>query len=122
MTAGRYNITIEQGATFSLPILVADTISGSSVERNLTGYTARMKIKQFVTDTASLVELTTENGRITIDPDQVANTGEMSLALSATVTASLDFDQGVYDLELINGSVVERLLEGKVRLRREVTD
>ena len=122
MTAGRYNITIEQGATYSLPITVSDTISGSSVLRDLTGYTARMKIKENVADTAALLELTTENGRIVIDADQATNTGEMSLAIAASVTASLDFDRGVYDLELVNGAVVERLLEGKVIFRKEVTD
>lgn len=122
MTAGRYNITIEQGATFVLPITVADTISGSSVERDLTGYTARMGIKQLVTDTAFIAYLHTSSGEITIDADQVTNTGELSVTLSATSTAAFDFDNAVYDLELVNGAVVERLLEGKVKLKKEVTD
>lgn len=122
MTAGRYNITIEQGATFSLPITVSDIISGSTVLRDLTGYTARMKVKENVDDTTSLIDLTTENGRITIAANQVTDTGELSLLLSAALTASLDFDRAVYDLELVNGSVVERLLQGKVTFKKEVTD
>lgn len=115
--AGKFNITILQGATFKLPL----TISDDSVLRNLTGYTARMKIKESVFDTVSLIELTTENGRIVIDPDQTTNTGQLLIQLSAADTAALDFFQGVYDLELVSGSVVERTLMGRVRLSREVT-
>lgn len=119
---GKYKITINQGATFTLPLTVSDTISDVVTPRDLTDYTARMKIKNSVFDTAALIELTTENGRITIDPDQVANTGKLTLTITATDTAALDFDRGVYDLELVNGSVVERLLEGAVVFKREVTD
>jgi hypothetical protein len=120
--AGTFNITIEQGATFRLPITIADTVDGVTTNRDLTGYTARMKIKESVEDTAALVTLTTSNGGITIDPDQVTNKGKLSLLISATDTAALDFDQGVYDLELVTGSEVERDLKGRVRLSREVTD
>jgi len=122
MTAGRFNIIMEQGATFSLPITVSDVISGSTVPRDLTDYTARMKIKQFIADSVPLVELTTENFYILMDPDQVVNPGKMLLTLPATVTEALDFSRGVYDLELVNDDVVERVLEGKVIFRREVTD
>jgi hypothetical protein len=118
MTAGKYNITIEQGATFTLPI----TISDDGVLRDLTGYTARMKIKETVDDIAVLLSLTTENGRITIAADQVTDKGELSLLVTAADTAALDFTSGVYDLEIISGSTVTRVLEGKVKLSLEVTD
>jgi hypothetical protein len=122
MTAGRYNITIEQGATFALPVTVSDIISGSTVPRDLTGYTARMKIKENVTDDVSVLFLHTSSGEIVIAPNQVTDPGELSINLAASVTASLTIERGVYDFELVTGSVVERLLEGKVRVRPEVTD
>jgi hypothetical protein len=117
MVAGRLNLVIEQGATFSYPL----TVSDSGVTRNLTGYTARMMVREDVDATSPLLTLTTENGRIIIAPDQVGDKGEMSLLITAADTAALTFDSGVYDLELVNGSVVERLLEGKVKLKKEVT-
>lgn len=121
MTAGRFNITIEQGATFTLPFTIADTISGSSVPRNLTGMTARMKIKETIDDSTALVELTTSNGGI-VFANQSTNPGEGYITISATATAALDFDRGVYDLELVDSAIVSRILQGKVIFRREVTD
>ena len=122
MTAGRYNITIEQGATYALPLTVSDVISGSSVLRDLTGYSARMKIKEFIDDSTEILSLTTANSSIVIDPDQVTNKGELSINISAATTSSLVTERCVYDLELVNGVVVERLLQGKVTLKKEVTD
>jgi hypothetical protein len=85
---------------------------------DLGGYTARMKIKRTVKDTASLVELTTANAKIVLD--NVAKT--ISLLISATDTALLTFTSGVYDLELVSaGSVVTRLVEGNVTVSKEVT-
>jgi hypothetical protein len=119
--AGKFKITIYQGSTFELPITIGSIINDVDTPTDLTGYTARMKIKLGVFETTSLIDLTTENGRIVIDPDQVANTGKLTLQISATDTAALDFDQAVYDLELVNGSVVQRYLMGVVKLSREVT-
>jgi len=45
----------------------------------------------------------------------------IELSMSATATAALDFDTGVYDLELVSGTEVTRLLEGIVTLSREVS-
>jgi hypothetical protein len=47
--------------------------------------------------------------------------GSIDVLMSAQVTEDFNFDTGVYDLELYSGSVVERLLEGKVKISREVT-
>ena len=45
----------------------------------------------------------------------------IELSMTATATAALDFDTGVYDLELVSGTEVTRLLEGIVTLSREVS-
>jgi hypothetical protein len=186
MTAGYYDITIEQGATWSMPVrktenlqtLTSLTLTGSTVTAtltshdystgdsifieganqaayngvqditvttdnaftytisptvtpttpatgtitagkiyDLTGYTARMQVRKSKNSTDTEIELTTENGRITIDG---AN-GLITCNLAASATTLLDFSKGFYDLEIVTGSTVERLLEGRVTLSKEVT-
>ena len=113
MSAGSYNITCEQGATFSRTLTVKDS---NGAARNLSSYTARMQVRRRVSDTTTLIELTTENGRITLNEN-----GEISLSLSASLTSSIT-DDGVYDLEIIaSDGTVERVIEGSFTLSREVT-
>lgn len=114
MTAGTYDITIEQGATFSR--VFTWTADGSNV--NLTGYTARMMVRSDIEDTNALLTLTTENGGISLG----GAAGTITVTISATATAALTRGSAVYDLELISGSsVVTRLLKGVVSITREVT-
>lgn len=115
MAAGRYSFTIEQGATFTRTITWRDSADALV---NLTGYTARMKIK----DAAGTVieELTTENGAITLG----GSAGTVALLLTAIETGALaatDGDALVYDLELVSGAVVTRLLEGRVTVTAQVS-
>ena len=113
MLAGLLNLTIEQGATYVLPFVYQDE-AGNPI--NLTGMTARMQLRrQFASDSA-LLSLTTENGRIAITPLE----GKITLSISATDTALLT-GSGVYDLELVNGPTVSRLLEGSFDICNEVT-
>lgn len=87
---------------------------------NLTGYTARMQIRITRGSDTTVFELTTENGGITL----TAADGGIHLLISDTDTAAFDFDNAVYDLELINTSGngdVTRVAEGTVKLHKEVT-
>lgn len=114
MPAGVYNFTIEQGSTWSRTITVRD--SAGDIQ-NLSGYTARMHIRKDIDAAATLLELTTANGRIVID----GSAGTVTLSLDATTAASLT-KGGVYDIELVSaGGEVTRLLEGQVILRKNVT-
>lgn len=115
MAAGRYDITIEQGATFSLPISYKDS-TGSVVDLvGGNGYTARMMIKESAGGTA-IISLTNSSG-ITL----AASGNNIVIEISATDTAAMDFDNAVYDLEIVSGAEVTRVLEGKVKLSREIT-
>jgi hypothetical protein len=114
VTAGIYNINIKQGATFSKKIILYQT-DGSTFD--LTGYTARMDIREKISSSSSMISLTTENGRISItSPTE----GIFYLLLTATETASLTTN-GFYDIELISGSTVLCPLKGEVKLILEVT-
>lgn len=113
MSAGVYDITIEQGATFALTLTWLDTDGVTPI--NLTGYTARMKIKKSVGGT-EIASLTNASG---ITLGGVA--GTIAILIADTATAAYTFKRAVYDLELVNGSTVTRLIEGNVILSREVT-
>lgn len=113
MAAGRYDITIEQGATYTLTMDWNDT---SGVLRDLSsGWTARMKAKPSIGSATTLFSLTNGAG-ITL----AATSPNITITISATDTAALTAP-GVYDLELVNGSTVYRVLQGNIRLDEEVT-
>ena len=115
MTAGTYDITIEQGATYSQVFTWKDA-NGASI--NLTGYTARMQARESVDTATTFIALTTENGGIALG----GAAGTVGLTMIATATAALSIFNGVYDLELISGAgVVTRLLEGSLTVSPEVT-
>jgi hypothetical protein len=110
VTAARYPIVIEQGSTWDPVLTVRDT--------DLTGYTARMQIRAAVDAPDVLVDLSTTNGRITID----GPAGRIKPLLTDVDTAALTWKQGVYDLELVSPSGhVDRLLQGTVTIDPEVT-
>ena len=79
------------------------------------GYTARMMIKESAGGTA-IISLTNSSG-ITL----AASGNNIVIEISATDTAAMDFDNAVYDLEIVSGTEVTRVLEGKVKLSREIT-
>ena len=91
--AGEYDITIEQGSGFSLP-LIYEAPEGSPVD--FTGSTARSQVRSKYSSTDTLMELTTENGGIELGSD-----GSTGLSMSADDTAELNFSRGVYDLEIV---------------------
>lgn len=115
MAAADYDLLIEQGATLSQSFVWTDS-SGAAI--NLIGYTARMQVRSSVTSATTLLELTTENGGITI----TGGSGTVTLTQTATQTAAYTWRQGVYDLELVSGGgVVTRLVQGSVTVSPEVT-
>lgn len=84
---------------------------------DLSGFTARMAVKDKVGGTV-LVTLTTENGGITLDTVNK----KITLTISATDTAAFSWKTGVYDLEMVSpAGVVTALVSGKVTVTQEVT-
>jgi hypothetical protein len=112
MAAGVYNILIEEGATFERDFTV-ELEDESPVDYST--YTGRMEIRKYWEATSPMITLTTENGGITL------GNGTVNIMIDATTTADLP-SSGVYDLEVIApGGRVDRLLQGKVTLSREIT-
>lgn len=113
MISGVHNFTIDQGSTFSRTITVKNYDDSLY---NLTGHTARMQIRRDIDSATVMLELTTENGRIVLG----GAAGTIVLSVSATDTSTLD-RSGVYDLELVQGAIVKRLIRGTINLNPEVT-
>ena len=84
---------------------------------DLTDYTARMQIREKITSSTVIKELTTANGGITID-----NTNKtISIYISAADTALFTFKTAVYSLELVNGALVLPFIFGGITLDTEIT-
>ena len=114
MTAGAYDFIIEQGSTFTRTITWKDA-NGNLID--LSSYTARMHLRRSADEPKTVIGLTTENGRISLG----GSDGTVSLLISATDTEALDAITGVYDLEMVNGAVVTKIIAGAFTVRKEVT-
>lgn len=114
MPAGTYNIVCDQGATLSR---VLTWKNSNDTPVNLTTYTARMQVRENYDASSSVLSLTTENGGITLG----GALGTITIVASATATAALTPDSYVYDLELVTGSTVTRLVQGSFTVTPEVT-
>tara|TARA_R110001592_G_scaffold41446_1_gene135163 strand:- start:1785 stop:2138 length:354 start_codon:yes stop_codon:yes gene_type:complete len=116
MSAGYHHFIIEQGATFGQTLTLYDS---SNTLINLTGYASgSMSLKESPDASANIITLTTANNRMTLG----GSAGTVILTISATDTANLTPDDGVFDLEIVSGAgVISRLIEGTYSIRRNIT-
>jgi len=112
--AGIYNITMDQGAQWTLQV-VYDNNNGTPFD--LTGYTARMQVRpKFGSDNAVLT-LSSPSSGIVI----TGATGTLELTATTAQTGDIPGGFYVYDLEITSGGVVTRLMQGSVTVRDQVT-
>ena len=113
---GVLNLSCYQGASFDYTLTWS--IGGTPV--NLTGYSARMQVRDGYDGGSAIVSLVSGTG-ITLG----GTAGTILLEMSAATTAAIDATptgQYVYDLELVSGSsYVTRLVEGTFIVEPEVT-
>lgn len=109
---GYLNLVCYQGATFDY--LLTWKTSGTAVD--LTGYTARMQVREEYTSSTAVLSLTSGSG-ITLG----GTAGTIVIAASAATTGALEAGDYVYDLELVNSDLVTRLVQGKFTVDPEVT-
>jgi hypothetical protein len=112
MSAGKLNILVEQGSTFSKSLTI---YSAPNVPLNLTGKTLRGKVRYKLQDATSAADFS-----FTL-ANQSTNPGLASWNLSATTTDTLTQTRGIYDIELVDGSTVTRILEGEVFISLSAT-
>lgn len=111
--ATKYNMTVEQGATYSRVLRYIDS-AGTPV--NLTGWAVRGEVRGARSRSANLFE------RLSLDLTNPAG-GEITLTIPATRSSLYRWKKGYYDIELVasDGETVTRLLEGEIKVVPEVT-
>lgn len=107
--ATKANLVIDQGSTFSTDLNLTDE-NGDPLQ--LLGYTANSQVRKWYTSTNAAATFTTE-----ID----SNTGVVTLSLTANQTSNLVAGRYVYDVELNDGSVISRIVEGIITVTPQVT-
>ena len=113
MAAGNYDITIDEGSDFELTMVVKD----GNDPRQLQGWSARGHLRQSK-DTAQYWAFTFNT---------LANDGTIVMSLPYNVVdnhghAALTAGNYFYDVEIYQGTTaVERILQGKAVVTREVT-
>ncbi len=125
MAAGKYSFTVEQGSTTSFQVVYKDA-NGTPV--NLSGYHARMQIRETKDSSTVICSLSSS-----LDADGTGlnlsgsagtlplSSGSIGIYISAASSSGFSFDTAYYDLELVTGITVTRLLQGSVKLDKEVT-
>jgi len=114
MAAGTYDIEWHQGDTFDLTLTWRDA---NQDPVDLSTYTARMQLRTSADAATNDLELTTENGRIALG----GTTGEVRLIVDAVTMAALTAGSYKYDLEMIVGATVRKILKGKFKVIAEIT-
>jgi hypothetical protein len=125
MAAGRYSFIIEQGSTLDFEIQYKDS---NNVPIDLTGYSGRMQIRSTIDSPTPIITLSSSlnadgtglnfSGSNGTTPP---TSGSIGIYISAASSSAFTFTTAVYDLEIVSGSRVTRILEGGVSLSREVT-
>ena len=109
MSAGKYDITIEQGSDFSLQLTVQD--GGSA--KDLTGYSVRGQIRSTIDASTIAAEFT----------GTVSNATGGILTISLPYTTTDDIAPGLYyyDVEIYTAGSVQKLIKGTATVLGEVT-
>lgn len=116
MSAGTYNFLLERGADFDQLVQWLDS-AGSPID--LTGASALMQIKPAPEVSDVYLELSTDNGRIILDPVN----GKLHLFVPAAFVSSIGWTNGVYDIFVtLSDGRVKKLLQGNICVASNVTE
>jgi hypothetical protein len=118
MSAGRYDLYIEQGATYTK---IFTWYASPGVLVDLTSYTALCQIRYSVDDDTVILASDSTPAGITLTLGGAL--GTITMGIAASISNALDFDIAVWDLILTNTGtgIATRLLEGEVKFSKAVT-
>jgi len=111
MSAGTYNLTIDQGSDFALDLVIKQ--SGSALD--LSNYSGRAQLR-------TSVDASSVSATFTVTKTN-ASGGALKMELQAATSSALSAGQYVYDLEIYTSgdSTVKRILQGTATITPEVT-
>lgn len=110
---GRWDFTLYEGSTFTRVLTWKDA---NKAAIPLTSYTAIMKIRDFNDPTIILARSDGTSPTITLTLGGVA--GTITVVITSTVIAVLNFDIAKHDLEVTLAGATTWLLEGTVTLEK----
>ena len=132
MAAGKYSFTIEQGTTTNFEIQYQDS-TGSPID--LSGHNARMQIKSsfggdvILTMSSSLgfqeiYSKAKDKAFLSMSGSTLSKpltSGSIGIYIGHEVTDDFTFSDAKYDIEIDDGTDKTRILQGDVRLSKEIT-
>ena len=115
MASARYDFCLGQGTDATVPFRLKDA-AGKAID--LSGFRVRMQMRTSVYEAEAVDTLTSENGRIHIDPLN----GRFELDFPNRTTETYPDGQLVYDIELVSPQEkVSRVVAGKITVTAGVT-
>tara|TARA_X000001382_G_C3060892_1_gene144255 strand:+ start:83 stop:517 length:435 start_codon:yes stop_codon:yes gene_type:complete len=143
MASGRYDITAEQGVTFKLHLRYRDSNNVTVGLDPNDGWTGRMQVRRSSSDSDLLLHITTTgitgggstgeftagsgvtgSGGITLNASATGGTGHSGgvlIGIDANSMSNVPKGNHFYDLEIVKGDTVTRLIEGRFTVDREIT-
>ena len=111
MSAGTYNLIIDQGSDFALDLVIKQ--GGTAL--NLTNYTGRAQLRTSVDASSASATFTVTK----TNPTE----GALKMQLPAATSSGISAVEYVYDLEIFTSgdSVVKRIIQGSATITPEVT-
>lgn len=111
MGAAKHNLTLGQGETWNIQFTMYASDGETPID--LTDYTVRSSARAAYTDANSSADFTITKTD--------ATSGVFNWSYAASQSAALDADTYKYDIELVSGSVVTRVIEGNLLVTPEAT-
>ena len=127
--AANYNIEIEQGETF---LFHFQYLERGSTGIDVSGYTGQMQIRRSPLTSTKIVEVlntgvtygtTAGTGGFSMNTSATggSQTGGIRLSLDAVTTSFIPSGQHFYDIELVKGATIDKILRGRIDCNQEVT-
>lgn len=116
MTAGIYNLVMDQGSVWTLQLTYED-YAGTPID--LTDCTAKMQLRSLPDDPNVALTLSSANGAIQITP----LTGVILITATSQQTGQVSTGPYYYDIEVTSTltSEVSRIMQGQIVVSAEVT-
>tara|TARA_R110000851_G_scaffold18238_3_gene57451 strand:- start:399 stop:788 length:390 start_codon:yes stop_codon:yes gene_type:complete len=127
--AANYNIEIEQGESF---LFHFQYLGRGSTGIDVSGYTAQMQIRRSPLSSSKSIEvwgsgvtygITAGTGGFLMNRSSTggSQTGGVYFSLDAVTSSFVPYGPNFYDIELVKGVTVDKILKGRFDCNREVT-
>jgi len=132
--AANYNIDLDQGSTF---VFHFQYIGSTGAAVDLSGYTGQMQIRRSPLTNTQIVKIlnagvsysgpsgvtTAGTGGFSMNSSVTGSvlTGGVRIELDAVTTSYIPYGKNFYDVELVRGATVDRVLQGRIECDRECT-